>query len=304
MTKLNLFSALILICTTGLYAQDMFSARRLTTDPAQNGFPTWSPDSKYIVYQYTDMHDTTGKNGLWKISQDGNSAEQIFKSIAEHPGWSPDGRFIVFDADTGNKIKLIPAEGGKVVSFLPDTILISQGGLPSWSPDASQIAFKDAEYSLCIYNIETGKVSRVFSEEGMVVLPACWTEDGKYILAALMDRRLKKSTIWQISPDGNNRTQITGHNENFYRYLSLSPDGSLLIYGVLEGRYVGLYIMPVTGGISLPLAVTSKGHNEGASWSPDGKKIAFTSTRSGSFDIWVMDVNIEQIKKELGMPYD
>lgn len=36
-----------------------------------------------------------------------------------------------------------------------------------------------------------------------------------------------------------------------------------------------------------------------ATWSPDGKKIAFTSTRSGSFDIWIMDVNIEKIKREL-----
>jgi dipeptidyl aminopeptidase/acylaminoacyl peptidase len=27
-----------------------------------------------------------------------------------------------------------------------------------------------------------------------------------------------------------------------------------------------------------------------ATWSPDGKKIAFNSTRSGNFDIWIMDI--------------
>lgn len=53
------------------------------------------------------------------------------------------------------------------------------------------------------------------------------------------------------------------------------------------------------GGKSLPLALTENGHNEGAAWSPDGKRIAFTSTRSGSFDIWIMDVDIERVKKEL-----
>jgi len=293
--------ALLGICSISSCDKDMFNARRLTFDPAQNGFPTWSPDGKSIVYQYTDLYDTIGKNGLWKISPDGTGAKHIFKSLAEHPSWSPDGRFIVFDADTGQSIKMIPAEGGEPILFLPDTIQINKGGLPCWSPDASQIAFKDSMYSLCIYNIKTNKVNRIFHKEGMLLLPGCWSHDGKFVLFALKDRQTGKSTIWKISSDGKHRIQITRHHENFYRYLSLSPDGSLLAYGVMEGRYMGIHLMPADGGPSLPLAVTSNGLNEGASWSPDGQKIAFISTRSGNYDIWLMDLDIERIKKELGI---
>jgi Tol biopolymer transport system component len=36
-----------------------------------------------------------------------------------------------------------------------------------------------------------------------------------------------------------------------------------------------------------------------ACWYPEGKRIAFNSTRSGNFDIWMMDVDPEQLKKEL-----
>jgi Tol biopolymer transport system component len=163
----------LLFSTCGPSDQDMFQARRLTFEPAQQGFPTWSPDSRLIIFQYTDLNDTTGRNGLWKITPDGKGAEHIFKGIAEHAQWSPDGRFVVFDADTGKSIKIIPFESGIANSLLPETIHINKGGLPCWSPDASRIAFKDSQYALCIYNIQTGQINRIFRNEGMLLLPGC-----------------------------------------------------------------------------------------------------------------------------------
>ncbi|KAA3659563.1 MAG: hypothetical protein DWQ10_08610 [Calditrichaeota bacterium] len=87
--------------------------------------------------------------------------------------------------------------------------------------------------------------------------------------------------------------------KGFYRYLALSPDGHYLVYGAKEGRYIGLYIMPSEGGRSLPLAVTQNSLNAGASWSPDGQRIAVISTRSGYYDIWIMDVNPDEIRSKL-----
>lgn len=296
--------AVLMIWIININSQDMFNPKQLTFDPAQEGFATWSPDSKFLVFQHTNLQDTTGKNGLWRISPDGTGAKQIYSGIAEHAKWSPDGRFIVFDADTGQSIKMILPEGGDPITFLPDRIHINKGGLPCWSPDASNIAFKDSSYSLCIYDMKTEKTSIIYNKEGALLLPGCWSRDGTSVLVALMDRQSKKSTIWSISADGRERKQITGHHERFYRYLDLSPDGSLLVYGAKEGKYLGLFIMPLKGGISIPLAVSPLGHNEGSSWSPDGKKIAFTSTRSGNFDIWMMELDIAQVKKKLRMRND
>lgn len=65
MKKLTLLTVVIFL-SVRLAGQDLFQVRQLTFDPAQQGFATWSPDSKYIVYQYTDMSDTLDKNGLRK----------------------------------------------------------------------------------------------------------------------------------------------------------------------------------------------------------------------------------------------
>ena len=69
-------------------------------------------------------------------------AIQIFSGVAEHAKWSPNGRFIVFDSDTGNSIKIIPAEGGEPINFLPDTIQVQNGGCPAGHPMLHKLHLK------------------------------------------------------------------------------------------------------------------------------------------------------------------
>lgn len=294
----TLVAALLLMGTLGLQAQEMFTSRQLSSKPVREGFPTFSPDGRFIICQQTDMNDTSGQNGLWKIPINYVSgAKQIFSGVAEHPRWSPDGQLIVFDADTGKNIKMIPAVGGEPIAFLPDSIHIQNGGLPCWSPDATQIAFiEGSSTSLCVFNSRTGQVTSLYNEEGMLPLPGGWTSDGAYILTALMERETRKSTIWLISRDGKEKWQIPGHKENFYRYLALSPDDSLLVYAALENGLLGLYIMLAEGGKSLPLAVSDQGHNDGPCWSPDGKMVAYSN---GNGDICIVDINMARAVREL-----
>mgnify|MGYP006257062527 FL=1 len=55
--------------------------------------------------------------------------------------------------------------------------------------------------------------------------------------------------------------------------------------------------MDADGG-NVEQLTASPGHDWGPVWSPDGRRIAFASNRSGNFDVYVMDAdggNVEQL---------
>lgn len=67
------------------------------------------------------------------------------------------------------------------------------------------------------------------------------------------------------------------------RYPAISPDGSTIAFA-----YKGdLYCVPATGGEARQLT-THAAYDSQPIWSPDGKKIAFTSNREGNLDVYVI----------------
>ena len=90
---------------------------------------------------------------------------------------------------------------------------------------------------------------------------------------------------------------LRGHRNDLYSIV-FTPDGKRFWSSAMD-RTIKEWEL-VTGEmkstIPFPTSVNS------LSMAHDGKKIAFTSTRSGSFDIWIMDVDIKKIKEKLNTP--
>lgn len=85
-------------------------------------------------------------------------------------------------------------------------------------------------------------------------------------------------------------------NEGTWMNLDVSPDGKTIVFDLLGD----IYKMPITGGKATPL-------RQGIAWevqprfSPDGKKILFTSDAGGGDNCWTMNTDgtdAKQITKE------
>jgi Tol biopolymer transport system component len=267
-------------------------------DPAQDGFPSWSPDGRTIVFSRYGGTLAPRKTGLWVVPAEGGSPSRLTEVIGEHPDWSPDGRYIVFDGDYGETIQLVSSSGGTPIRIIPERIDLLRGGQPKWSPDASRIAFKERQ-NLWILDLATGRCDTVFSEPGKMPVPSSWSGDGSEIFVSLREGpEMRTSSIWAISTNGSGRRRLTHDTGSSFPYADLSPDGSLLAVVACERRDCDLWVMLSTGGDRVQIT-SHPAYDDGPAWSPDGTRIAFVSTRSGNFDIWTVEVDVERIRHDL-----
>jgi len=76
------------------------AATRLTSGPAFDSQPRWSPDGKRIVF----LSDRSGAENIWLCDADGKNAKALTKGnnqLYASPEWTPDGNYIVASRTSG-----------------------------------------------------------------------------------------------------------------------------------------------------------------------------------------------------------
>ena len=94
------------------------------------------------------------------------------------------------------------------------------------------------------------------------------------------------TSFQQMNTDGTARKVLA----SFAKTLSeprYSPDGGKIAFEMLDGLNIDIYVWNLATQVKTRLT-TSTGIDEQATWSPDGSRIAFMSTRTGQPQIWTM----------------
>jgi tricorn protease len=226
-------------------------ARRITTDPGLELFPKFSPDGKWIAF--TAQYD--GNFNVYVLPADGGEPKQLtfepdVAPVPERMGpnnqvinWLPDGQHILFLSrrDTFNdwfgRLFSISIEGG-----LPERLPIDKGGLTSFSPDGTKIAYNrifrnfrtwkrytgGMAQDIAIYDLKNQTYERITDYPGTDTYPM-WHGDTIYFGS---DRGPEhRINIYSYSLKSKQTKQLTDFKDYDVDWPSLGPDSIVFSNG-------------------------------------------------------------------------
>jgi len=227
------------------------------------------------------------------------------------PALSPDGRMLAYAAGSPGLTRIYVRElaGGRAVPLTEDTSLVAQRW-PQWSPDGSTVVFQaggEVVYpssitapKAVVYTATplSGTARRVpFSTPDGRAFSASWSPDGKTLVFAGTDG------LYSAQPDGAEAPRLLVAGYDLYA-PQWSPDGKMIAYASRNSLFTfgGEKLGNVgTSVLSILTVATGRANQitDGSAldtnpvWMPDGRTLAFVSSRGGGRDVYLERITSE-----------
>jgi Tol biopolymer transport system component/DNA-binding winged helix-turn-helix (wHTH) protein len=279
-----------------LYVKSLESERllRLTHQPALRINPAWSPDGSRIAF----VRRMENSAGIFIIPALGGSerrvvGSEVAVSLFQQISWSPDGRQLAYSAygPRGSaQVYLVALDSLDTRPLAPAPQCV-EAGEPAFSPDGRQIAFvcmsSIAVYAIDVVQLPDGPLRSLATVMGYPQGLA-WAADGKRLVFSKDPG--DGGELWQLS-SGGELTQLPFGEEASEPVIA--PKGERLAYVRRRGT-LDIWRADLTAPRPEETAsrlIYSTRTQMIARYSPDGKRIAFQSNRSGSTEIWLTDAD-------------
>jgi Tol biopolymer transport system component/DNA-binding winged helix-turn-helix (wHTH) protein len=298
---------------------DSDQSRQLTHND-RDCCPVWSPDGRFIAFSRYENQEFA----IYVVSADGGQQQkaeaekQMRSPSATHalslvpPGalerkldtggvtpqkgeidWSPDGKSIAFS--TGS-IFLLSLDDSTLHRVTTPPVG-SQDGYPKFSSDGQRLLFvRNHEIGLpeeiLTTSVSGGEAMHVVSEPGHIAGSPQWSPDEKSIIFASDRSNGGHPSLWRVALDTPSSTPVELAVVGAPTWSPVvSRLGHRLAYQ-RQTKSLSVWEMDLSGaGEKLPHIVipqtSDTDQGPGPQYSPDGKKIAYMSDRSGTMEIWV-----------------
>jgi serine/threonine protein kinase len=278
---------------------------QLTSDPAEDFSPAWSPDGRFIAFL---RQLSPNKSAVVVVPRTGGTERVLGESgvtllsIMEGPflAWTPDSKRLVFtsaDSTTpGSGLFLLSIDTLEKRRLTSPPADSDRDLFPAISPDGRTLVFTRDEglrgdlYLLHLgANYEPkGAPERLPSMEEQWTCSPTWMPDGSEIV--FVSGGYASRGLWRMAASASAKPRRLAIEAKSIEAVAISRGGSRLAY-VLPEYSINIWGVDLRGPSRTPSApfklIPSTRGELHPDYSPDGKRIVFSSGRSGHFEIWV-----------------
>jgi len=278
---------------------------RLTTDPASDTRPAWSPDDRWIAFRRAQPG---GVGAIMLISPLGGPERKLAEILdfSQEFSWTPDAKWLAFaslDSLEGKSsiwaINVDTAERRRLTTF----VTRSAGSdyplgdfCPSISPDGSALAF-GRQVRHWVYELYVQRLTRDLRPQGEPALVTdrrygtlagiAWTANSREIVYGTGGGQ--NWSLWRVPVSGGRAPEHLNYAQPGAIQPAIAGSPPRLVYNWSLAN-INLWRLDVRTG-ERKMLIGSTYTQSMPQYSPDGRKIAFGSTRSGGGEIWTCDAD-------------
>src|SRR4051794_17832349 len=270
------------------------AAVRLTSGAEPDGLPAWSPDGQWIAF----LRPSAGQSWLaMRIPAAGGAETRLAEiAYASALSWSPDSRWLVA-VDGPLKMRSIVAiavaDGSKHVLTAPYEFGYGGFGL---SPDGRRLIFsRNGPGATPIYELPLGAGLRPAGDP-RAVTDKFWigelrvSDDGKQVL--YIDASGEGGNLVRLRLSAGAKPEIVYSAWARLLTPAISRDGRRIAFAARPADHEEIWRKSLADPAEPPAPLIKSTHAEmNPQYSPDGRWIAFHSTRTGESDIWIADAD-------------
>ncbi|HOU74215.1 MAG TPA: PDZ domain-containing protein [Tenuifilum sp.] len=260
----------------------------------------WTPDGEKIVYRSRKQSFNDFKGQLFMVPVNGGMSEELPLSTGGFCSFSPDGKKLAFNrvfrefrtwkyykGGMADDIWIFDFNTKEVTNITSNP---AQDIFPMWIGD--EIFFlsdRDRTMNLFVYNTKTKNIEKVtnyndydikfpsFDHNSIVF------EKGGFLFAFDVKTRTTRKINITITDDQNySRPSLVDASKRITN-ADLSPNGERVVFSARGD----VYTLPSEKGITYNLTASSDVHEREATWSPDGKWIAYLSDKTGEYEVYI-----------------